>query len=116
MPFSSFLHPLPPMAGQRSVSVSLLAAYLLTTARPVRAASTLLSQGEPTTVSTTENARTPATAATHRRRPWNPLVQRFRRSAVGARGSRAGCGGVVGARVRWSGGGGVAVRPGRRAG
>jgi hypothetical protein len=41
------------------VIASLLATYLLTTARP---ASTPLSHGEPTTASTTENADTPTTA------------------------------------------------------
>ncbi|HEX6341445.1 discoidin domain-containing protein [Umezawaea sp.] len=47
-----------------AVIASLLASYVLSTARPAEAAGTLLSQGKPTTASTAENAGTPATAAT----------------------------------------------------
>ncbi len=69
MPFSTLVHPLSRHRGRGlllvfAVVASLLAGYLLSTARPAEAAGTLLSQGKPTTASTTENAGTPATAAT----------------------------------------------------
>src|SRR5262249_36691502 len=50
-------------APAAAVVVSLLAGYLAVAAGPVRAASTLLSQGRPATASSTENADLPAAAA-----------------------------------------------------
>jgi beta-glucosidase len=47
-----------------AVVLALLAGYLVVTASRAQAASSLLSQGKPTTASSTENAGTPATAAT----------------------------------------------------
>ncbi|MFR9781098.1 discoidin domain-containing protein, partial [Micromonospora sp. MS34] len=62
--------PLPPprrrrrLAAMATALLALLAAYLTAPVPPATAAGSLLSQGRPTTASSTENAAFPASAAT----------------------------------------------------